>query len=96
MIKKILGKGSFWLLGLIALSIWTIYVNHLLGAGLVVVWGILPFVSFLLNYMAKKHITMMLNGQAVIAKNKKNVFLNKGRFFAYCDSHRFPTELSRM
>ena len=32
----------------------------------------------------------------VIAKNKKNVFLNKGRFFAYCDSHRFPTELSRM
>ena len=71
MIKKILGRAALWLIGLIALSIWTIYTNHLLGVGIAVVWFLVPFVSFLFNMTVRNHISSWINVPSVIAKNKK-------------------------
>lgn len=66
--KQIISSALLWLIAGLILSIFTIDSGSIIGLMMTVMWGILPFVTFLMNLTVKNHVTADLELPATVEK----------------------------
>lgn len=70
MIRRIAGAFAQWLLMLLLIVAVLFFNSSILALGLMLVWVLVPFVSFGLNWIAAKHIEVSVRTDTSIAKSE--------------------------